>query len=104
MNKQEYLLLCLAEECNELSQNAIKCLRFTTEHHYYELSNIERVQLELTDVMSVLHLLEEELHLEFNKNPSQEKINKLQGYMVRSQQLGTLEWNTTIMTSEEFKS
>jgi len=91
MNKQEYLLLCLAEECNELAQNCIKCLRFTTEHHYYELSNIERVQLELTDVMSVLYLLENELKIEFDKKFSQDKIDKLKGYMVRSQQLGTLE-------------
>jgi len=73
--KREYLLLCLSEELGEVAQNIIKALRFTEDHQYYEESNIERVQKELTDVFSILTMLEGE-GLRFSKTPCFQKMER----------------------------
>jgi NTP pyrophosphatase (non-canonical NTP hydrolase) len=60
MNFKEYLFVCLAEELSESAQEAAKCLRFTPEHTpvgIYPTSNVERLQVELAQVVAVSELL-----------------------------------------------
>lgn len=93
MNKKEYLLVCLAEEGAEIAQAATKCLRFTTENQYpgYTRTNLERLDIEITDLLTILYLLEAELHFEFNKLPSITKMKATEEYMQIATKLGTLQ-------------
>jgi NTP pyrophosphatase (non-canonical NTP hydrolase) len=63
MNRQQYLFKLLEEECSEVGQNASKCMRFTPYHTgpAYKHSNLERLQTELTDLFTVIKMLEENL-------------------------------------------
>jgi NTP pyrophosphatase (non-canonical NTP hydrolase) len=90
MNNKEYLLALLTEECCEVAQAANKCIRFTTEHAHYATSNLERLQVELIDLFSVLELLEEELKIVFEKAPSESKIFRIKAFMEISRKMGTL--------------
>jgi NTP pyrophosphatase (non-canonical NTP hydrolase) len=92
MNKLQYLMSLLMEEASEVSQAANKCNRFTPEHVYeaYGNSNLERLQIEITDFMTVLNMIEEELKTEFSKEPSQAKRERIELYMHASRLMGTL--------------
>lgn len=59
MNKQEYLLTCLAEECAEVAQRCTKALRFGINECQpgQELSNEERLNIELNDLFTICRLL-----------------------------------------------
>lgn len=83
----------LMEEASEVAQEANKCNRFTPYHMYapHGLTNLEKLQIEITDFMTVLHLLEEELKTEFDKSISQPKIERIEKFMEISRQMGTLE-------------
>ncbi len=90
MNKKEYLFGLLAEEGSEIAQAANKCVRFTMAHRHYDESNLERLNVELGDLFSVLYLLEEELKIEFVKTHSVEKLARIEKYMQVSRDMGTL--------------
>jgi NTP pyrophosphatase (non-canonical NTP hydrolase) len=92
MNKKEYLFLCLAEEAAEVAQAASKCIRFTPEHTYggYAETNLERLDIEVTDLLTILHMLEEELKMEFNKKPGKSKRFATEKYLAISKGMGTL--------------
>ena len=90
MNKKEYLFALLAEESCEVAQAANKCIRFTPEHAYYDDSNLERLQTEITDFMTVLQLLAEELGTVFSTEISAAKVDRIEGYMTISRNMGTL--------------
>jgi NTP pyrophosphatase (non-canonical NTP hydrolase) len=92
MNKKEYLLICLAEEASEVAQAASKCLRFTTDHMYggYTDTNIERLNNEVSDLFTILHMLEEELKMEFDKDVSKLKMAATAKYMKISNEMGVL--------------
>jgi hypothetical protein len=93
MKIKEYLLLLLAEECSEVAQAASKCVRFTPEHTYsgYDKSNLERLKVELSDICSVLFLLETELDTKFELTHSEEKVNTIIKYLGISREMGTLD-------------
>ena len=91
MNKKEYLLGLLAEEGAEIAQAANKCARFTTTHRHYETSNLDRLNVELGDLFSVLYLLEKELKVEFVKTHNPEKLERIEAYMQISRDLGALD-------------
>lgn len=92
MNNKQHLFLLLAEECSEVAQAASKCVRFTPEHTYsgYDKSNLERLRVELKDIISVLFLLQEELGIRFDLTHDDEKVATILKYMQISQEMGTL--------------
>jgi NTP pyrophosphatase (non-canonical NTP hydrolase) len=59
MNLQEHLLTCMAEECVETAQRITKALRFGLHEVQpgQALSNLERINVELTDLLGVASLL-----------------------------------------------
>lgn len=61
MNKIEYLLTCLAEECDEVSQRAHKAQRFSLPEIQKGQSqtNAERISEELKDLISIGYWLED---------------------------------------------
>ena len=61
INIQEYLLICLAEECSEVQQRICKALRFgfLEVQPDQPLNNLARIALELADLHGVLELLAE---------------------------------------------
>lgn len=92
MNKREYLFLLVSEEAMEVAKEALKCMRFTPDHQHaaYTATNLERLQVEVTDLMTVLGLLEKELGTMFSHLTSEEKVTRTEKFMEISRQLGTL--------------
>lgn len=61
MTLVDYLLVCLMEECGELSQRAGKAIRFGVEEVQpgQPLTNARRLVDEANDVLAILELLKE---------------------------------------------
>ena len=62
MTKQQYFLLALMEECNELAQVCSKAIRFGLDDFYdkHGKSNYELMVDELNDIVGVISALQEE--------------------------------------------
>lgn len=60
MTKQENLLICLMEECDEVSQRVSKALRFGLDERQpmQDYNNSERIEEEINDLFAVIDLLE----------------------------------------------
>ena len=98
LTEEQYLLICLQEECNEVAHRISKALRFGLDEvqEGQDLSNRERIQEELYDFSAVVEQLtnmgtfniisEEELD-----EKTMAKIAKLEKYMRLSRELGLLE-------------
>lgn len=61
MNKRDYLLVCLAEECSEVIKTITKIMRFGENISYPKgaISNREKLQDELNDIFGVVALLQD---------------------------------------------
>ncbi len=59
MTRTDHLLVCLAEECNEVAQRASKALRFGLDEIQpgQPLSNAERIKQEFVDLLAVWAML-----------------------------------------------
>jgi hypothetical protein len=59
MNRQQYLLLCAMEECDELSQRLSKAIRFGLDEIQpgQNENNARRICLELADLMGAFDLI-----------------------------------------------
>ena len=93
MNSKEYLLTCLIEECGEVIQAATKYLRFGRDSTFtgaYAETNEDHLSQELSDVVAVMELLEEEdvTHVAFDVNRVDAKRIKVKEFRERSRQLG----------------
>lgn len=99
MNKAEYLLSCLSEECAEIAQRASKAQRFTLEECQPGIepqrSNAQRIVDEIHDLEAVIEMLYEERFLP--KPPALDRHNaisakrkKLKFYMAYSCERGAL--------------
>ena len=100
MNKIEYLLTCLVEECAEVQQEATKSIRFGLDDQFEDMPlNRERLVLEFIDVVAILDLLDQEgvLPSELFSNETmserliQKKKEKVAKYMEYARERGTLE-------------
>lgn len=97
MNRTEYLLTCLAEECSEVAKNAAKAQRFGVNEVMPEqpLTNGERIMEEYCDLLGVLVMLVEDgtlnmpdyLQVHAAIAAKKEKVEK---YMRYSESIGTL--------------
>lgn len=93
MNTTEYLLSCLIEECAEVIQRATKAQRFGLHEVQPEqqLTNEERLAIELDDLTGTLELLAEHgVRLPPSSERVRAKILKVEKFMDYSRQLGTL--------------
>lgn len=94
MNKQEYLLTCLQEECAEIIQASTKILRFGWESDYGGISNLMALKKEVADLNGVIdelvHIRGPDL-LDYPTKWEQDKQLKLRKYMRMSSDLGLLQ-------------
>lgn len=99
MNKSEYLLTCLAEECAEIAHRVSKALRFTLDECQPDLnpprSNAERIVDEIHDFRAVVELLYEKgilpkAPLLSEHNAISAKRKKLDKFMAYSAERGAL--------------
>lgn len=62
MNRNEYLLTCLAEECAEIQKDVCKALRFGIDDldpHKSDATNRQKIASECCDLVAVIELCEE---------------------------------------------
>jgi len=85
LNKEEYLLICLAEEAAEIQQAITKWLRFgkSDVHPKTGIENVEELRLELQDFIAILDMLAEEeiFDLSFIEEEIEAKKEKVEKYM-----------------------
>lgn len=98
MNRREYLLACLAEECAEVQHLIGKALRFGIENKPdgREEPNSELIVRELCDIMAIWDMLEADgslkgLSLEDLEGMRDAKIAKVESLMDYSREIGTLQ-------------
>lgn len=96
MNRQEYLLVCLNEECLEVAKEADKALRFGLDDWspsgLPSETNRKKITQELTDLIAVAQMLKDEYHIDeymIEENITKKK-NKIEKYMLYSINKGTL--------------
>ena len=98
MNRLEHLLVILMEECDELSQDTAKALRFGV-HEQRDLptSNAQRMNQEYNDLAAVIGMINAEMHLQgggaiFNNDAdmARAKRKKVEKYLKYSEECGTL--------------
>ncbi|SRR6266480_67963 len=98
MNKEQFLLMKLAEECNEVSKRAIKQIQYGASEiqEGQESTNLRRLLDELTDVAVICTLLQEVIpdfkptdNFDFEKY-TEEKVQKLNKYLAYSRKLGQI--------------
>lgn len=93
MDRTEYLLTCLAEECSEVAQRCSKAIRFGLDEVQpgQDHSNAERLAQELDDLVGVAKMLRAATTL---RDPSwrdqERKAAKVEKYAAYSRQLGRL--------------
>lgn len=97
MNRSQFLLMKLAEECAEVAQRAIKQIQFGKFEIQKDqpLTNAERLKQELLDLRSITRLLQRagelpEITTDEETNALIAKRNKLQKYLNLSTSLGQL--------------
>lgn len=95
MNREQYLLTKLAEECNEIAQDALKTQQFG--FHSYNpdtgINNTQYLTNELNDLFAILEMLEESGYFMFMPCPNaiSEKKEKVEKYLKLSQNLGKVD-------------
>lgn len=89
MNKTEYLLTCVTEECGEATQGICKALRFGLDHVWPELNETNRryIERELAQAIAVAEML----GLVIRDEDKAAKKEKLEKFMKLSMELGTLQ-------------
>ncbi|MEQ1644255.1 MAG: hypothetical protein ABL959_12480 [Pyrinomonadaceae bacterium] len=95
MKAQEYLMICVAEECAEIQQRITKALRFGL----YEIqpgqpdNNLVRIREEFNDLLGVLELVASHgtALMVIDRKQVDAKIDKVIKFMEYSEDLGLLE-------------
>ena len=95
MTKEQYLLLCIAEECCEVGQRATKAARFgigETQSGHTE-TNAERFVGELTDLLALVEKLSEcdGRFPAVTDHGKIQKVAKYEKYLAYSQSIGQVD-------------
>jgi hypothetical protein len=94
MNRQEHLLVILAEECAEIQQEIAKALRFGLDDVYLPEStetNAESIIREVADFMGVLKMLQTEFYLDrVDHNRFELKRKRVEEFLKYSEERGKL--------------
>jgi NTP pyrophosphatase (non-canonical NTP hydrolase) len=91
MTRKEHLMVCLVEECNEVIHALSKCLRFGPHEIWPKMNetNIERVRVELNDLIAVAAMLVDEgFDLDLDSGEIEAKKEKVEKYIKYAQSLG----------------
>lgn len=86
MNKEEMLLIMVAEECSEIIQATTKSLRFGLDDYYKDNpSNRQKLRIEFNDLLVLIEILKEEKIIDLVSEPflirkKKEKIDKYLEY------------------------
>ena len=94
MNKTEHLLVCLAEECSEITKSVAKALRFGLDDGYpgTNETNLDNIIDEINDLYGVINMLVDAgIPLHQNTGKIQSKINRVNKYMQYAVDRGTLQ-------------
>lgn len=100
MTREQYLLQCLSEECAEVQLIASKYNRFGPESFHPDdpkkLNNRFRLTHEIVDLMALIQAVGmngmlDPMDPEGAEKGIQDKLKRLDGYMVISEDLGTLQ-------------
>lgn len=99
MNRQQFLLVKLSEECNEVGKEAAKIIQFGLNSFDpadpLRLSNRRRLINELLDLVAVMEMLDTEsgigINLDQSRNAIDHKKRKVEKYYLRSQQMGNMD-------------
>jgi|TARA_A100001391_G_C5082480_1_gene280248 NTP pyrophosphatase (non-canonical NTP hydrolase) len=93
MNRREYLLTCLAEECTEVGQRVSKALRFGLGEIQpgQPFTNAERIAEEMGDLCDVYRILVNEGVLPVAAVNAETKLAKIERFMAISREQGTLQ-------------
>lgn len=97
MNRTEYLLICLMEECAEVQKIAAKSLRFGLANHHPDgiETNREALERELKDVDATRYMLAGlgivPFPIVIDQDALLRKIEKVTRFMEVSKMCGTLE-------------
>lgn len=94
LTEQQYLLICVAEECAEIQQRITKALRFGL----YEVqpgqpdNNLVRIRQEFNDLLGVLELAADHSALMLiDRKQVDAKKDKVIKFMLYSEELGIVE-------------
>ena len=91
ISREDYLIIKLGEECNEVAQRVTKALTFGLEEIQtgQDESNRERIMGEVNDLLGILKMLQDEGFLpEADKQKINAKKDKVEKYYKYSQLLG----------------
>ncbi len=93
MNKKDYLLTCLIEECVEVAQRGTKILRFGWDEvqEGQDLNNQNRLSNELSDLAALIEMLRDESGVWLPVYATSAKKERVKKYMKLSQEQGRLE-------------
>jgi hypothetical protein len=95
MNREQFLLMKLAEEASEVAQIALKTVQFGMDEKHPELTqtNKERIFAELNDLLSIVEMLKLEFDFDFKFSDKQasEKMARVCKYYNYSRKLGKVE-------------
>lgn len=95
MNRTEHLLVCLAEECDEVGQRVAKALRFGLDEveRGQPLRNRDRILEELRDLIAVALILHGEGVIDYplpDRDERLAKLNRIQAFMAIGVREGVL--------------
>ena len=91
MNRREYLLLLLMEECAEIQHRISKMLRFGDITPY--ANNRLELNIEFNDLLAVIDLLYSDTNVELERNEDliNQKLEKINHYIKDSIEAGCLD-------------
>jgi hypothetical protein len=99
MNRIEHILDCVAEECGEVTQRAMKAARFGLSEIQpgKTENNAKRLMAEFHDLLGAMELLAEESnHVDLHPYPADRRVaieakkDRIRTYMVYAAEQGTL--------------
>ena len=97
MTRKEHLLVILMEECAEIQKDCSKALRFGLDERWGPdgtESNAEKINREVSDLVGVLQLLQEDNHLGMiDYQKVEDKKAKVEYHLEYSKKVGTLTEN-----------
>lgn len=97
MNKEQYLLLKLAEECTEVAQMCSKVIQFGLDEVYIDSTNRQRLHNEINDLFTILGMLNGiGFDYTLDQNYAIEKREKVLKYFNISKDLGAVDKNSQL--------